>query len=112
MPGSGHHVLAGTFAPDLVLHTDRGVTSVAELVHTARPVLLDLADRADLREAAGDSAHRVDPHTARLDRRLADALPIRPDAQIVWAAATDEPADTAVPSVREALSCWFGAPMD
>ena len=38
--------MIGTFAPDLTLHTDQGTTSVAVLMHTARPVLLDLADRA------------------------------------------------------------------
>jgi hypothetical protein len=110
VPGSGHHALAGTFAPDLVLHTDRGAISVAELVHTARPVLVDLADRADLREAVGDWRHRIDVQTARTDHRAADALLIRPDAQIAWAATADELSDTAVPSLREALSRWFGAP--
>ena len=58
----------GTFAPDLTLGTDRGATSVAALMHAARPVFLDLADRADLRETIGlligrpniaRSAHRV-----------------------------------------------------
>ena len=58
-----HHALTGTFAPDLTLHTDQGTTSVAELMHTARPVLLDLADRADLRETARDWQHRIDIHT-------------------------------------------------
>lgn len=103
MPGAGHHALAGTFAPD--------TTGVAELVNTARPVLVDFADRADLREAAGDWAHRVDLHTAPSDGRPADAALIRPDAQIAWAAGIDEAADTAVPSLREALSHWFGAPV-
>ncbi|MEO3875841.1 hypothetical protein ABGB18_44270 [Nonomuraea sp. B12E4] len=42
MPGTGHHVPAGAFAPDLTLHTDQGITSVAELMHPARPILLDL----------------------------------------------------------------------
>ena len=42
MPGPDQHALAGTFAPNLTLHADRGATSVAELMHTARPVLLDL----------------------------------------------------------------------
>ena len=67
-PGHDHHALIGTFAPDLALHTDRGATSVAELMHGARPVLLDLADRADLRETALDWQHRVDVHTAETDR--------------------------------------------
>ena len=110
MPGPDHHALIGTFAPDLTLHTDQGTTSVAELMHTARPILLDLADRADLRETARDWQHRVDIHTAETDHRPADALLIRPDAHIAWAATIDEPADTAAPALREALSGWFGTP--
>lgn len=110
MPGAGHHPLAGTFAPDLTLHTDQGVTSVAELMLGAQPVLLDLADRPDLREAARDWRHRVDLHTAKTDDRPADALLIRPDGHIAWAATLDEPADTAAPALREALSGWFGTP--
>ena len=107
-PGPDHHALTGTFAPDLALRTDQGTTSVAELMHAARPVLLDLADRADLRETARDWQHRVDIHTAETDHRPADALLIRPDAHIAWAAAIDEPTDTAVLALREALSGWFG----
>ena len=42
--------------------------------------------------------------------RPADALLIRPDAHIAWAATIDEPADTAAPALREALSGWFGTP--
>ena len=106
------HALTGTFAPDLTLHTDQGTTSVAELMHTARPILLDLAGRQDLRETARDWQHRVNIHTAKTDHRPADALLIRPDAHIAWAAATGEPAATAAPALREALSCWFGAPSD
>ena len=111
LPGHDHHALIGTFAPDLTLHTDRGATSVAELMHTARPVLLDLADRADLRETARDWEHRIDIHTAEADHRPADALLIRPDAHIAWAATIDEPTDTAAPALREALSGWFGTPL-
>ena len=112
MPGPSQHALTGTFAPDLTLHTDQGTTSVAELMHTARPILLDLADRPDLRETARDWQHRIDIHTAETDHRPADALLIRPDAHIAWAATTGEPADTAAPALREALSCWFGTPLN
>ena len=91
MPGPSQHALAGTFAPDLTLHTGQGTTSVAELMRPARPILLDLADRPDLRETARDWEHRVDVHTATTDHRPADALLIRPDAHIAWAAATGEP---------------------
>jgi 2-polyprenyl-6-methoxyphenol hydroxylase-like FAD-dependent oxidoreductase len=107
-PDPGDHALTGTFAPDLALQTDRGATSLAELMHAARPVLLDLADRADLRETARDRQPRIDVLTARADERPADALLIRPDAHIAWAAAIDEPTATAAPALRAAISRWFG----
>ena len=88
-----------------------GATSVAELMHTARPVFLDLADRADLCEIAEDWQPRVDIHTAETDHRPADALLIRPDAHIAWAATIDEPTDTAALALREALSDWFSTPL-
>jgi 2-polyprenyl-6-methoxyphenol hydroxylase-like FAD-dependent oxidoreductase len=110
MPGSHLHPLVGTFAPDLTLHTDQGITSVADLLHPARPILLDLADRPELRETARDWGQRVDIHTAKTDDRPADALLIRPDGHIAWAAGLDESADSATPSLREALSAWFGTP--
>jgi 2-polyprenyl-6-methoxyphenol hydroxylase-like FAD-dependent oxidoreductase len=109
-PGHERHALIGTFAPDLPLRNEQGATSVAELMHTARPVLLDLADRADLREVAQQWEHRIDIHTAEADARPADALLIRPDAHIAWATTLDEPGDTAVPALRDALSRWFGTP--
>lgn len=108
MPGTGHHPLAGAFAPDLVLHTDEGTTSVARLMHSARPILLDLAGRPCLREIARDWRHRVDVQTGKTEQRSADALLIRPDAHIAWAAAIDEPDATAAPALRAALSAWFG----
>jgi hypothetical protein len=100
--------LTGTFAPDLTLDTDQGRISVAELMHTARPILLDPADRTDLRETARDRQHRADIHAAETDHRPADALLIRPDAHIAWAAPIHEPTDTAALARRDALSGWFG----
>ena len=111
LPGHDHHALIGTFAPDLTLHTDRGATSVAELMHAARPVLLDVANRSDLRETARDWQHRIDIHTAETDHRPADALLIRPDAHIAWAATIDEPTDTSALALRAALFGWFGTPL-
>ncbi|GGT00265.1 hypothetical protein GCM10010156_67920 [Planobispora rosea] len=110
MPGSHGRPLAGAFAPDLILHTGQGITSVAELMHTARPVPLDLADRPDLRETVRNWHHRVDILTAKTDLRPADALLIRPDGHVVWAAGLDESAGSATPPLREALSVWFGTP--
>jgi len=105
------HALTATFAPDLTLHTGQGTTSVAELMHTARPILLDLADRPDIREAAQAWRDRIDIHIAQTDHRPADILLIRPDAYIAWAVAVDEPTDTAALALREALSSWFGMPV-
>ena len=109
-PNPNDHALTGTFSPNLTLRTDRGPASVAELMHHARPVFLDLADRSDLRLIARDWRHRIDIHSAETDRRPADALLIRPDAHIAWAATEDEPAESAVLSLREALVGWFGPP--
>ncbi|WP_433332360.1 FAD-dependent monooxygenase [Spirillospora sp. CA-294931] len=108
MPHPNGHALTGTFAPDLVLRTEEGTTSVAELLRGARPVLLDLADRPDVRDTARGWRDRVDVRTAATDHRPADALLIRPDAHIAWAATADEPAG---PALRDALAEWFGAPL-
>jgi len=110
--GHEHNALIGTFAPDLALRTDDGPTSVSALMHSARPVFLDLADRADLREIAEDWRPRVDIHAAHTDDRPADALLIRPDAHIAWATSIDEPVDAAASTLRAALSRWFGAPVE
>jgi len=100
MPGSDRHALVGTFAP----------TSVAELSHAARPFLVDLANRKEIRDAVSGWEDRVDVHTAATDDRPADALLIRPDAHIAWAATTDEPTGTAAHTLRQALVHWFGEP--
>jgi 2-polyprenyl-6-methoxyphenol hydroxylase-like FAD-dependent oxidoreductase len=101
----GSHPLAGGFAPNLVLRTDHGTTTVGELVQTVRPVFLDLADRADLRAVAREWSPRVDVVTAVTDSPPADALLIRPDAHIAWAATADDDAT----GLLEALTHWFGA---
>ena len=108
LPGHDQNDLIGGFAPDLALHTDQGIRSVAELMHSGRPIFLDLADRPELCETARDWRHRIDIHTAETDHRPADAVLIRPDAHVAWAAAIDEPTDTAAVALREALSRWFG----
>jgi FAD binding domain len=112
LPGSSPPAPAGTFAPDLPLQGGQGAASVADLMRAARPVLLDLAGRPDPCASASDWQDRIDIRTARTADRPADALLIRPGAYIAWAAATDEPSDTAVPALREPLSRWLGPPRD
>ena len=104
------HTLTGTFAPNLTLRTARGATSVADLTHAARPIFLDLADRHELREIAQQWQHRIDIHAAETQDRPADAVLIRPDAHIAWATTANEPSETAAPTLRNALSTWFGTP--
>ena len=100
------HPLTGTFALDPGLHT-----GIAGITHTARPVLLDLADRADLRDAARGREGRIDIVTADVVDRPADALLIRPDAYIAWAATTGQPGDEDAVALQEALAHWFGEPL-
>jgi 2-polyprenyl-6-methoxyphenol hydroxylase-like FAD-dependent oxidoreductase len=102
------HALTGAFAPDLKLRTESGATSVADLMRAARPVFVDLADRSELRNTARLYLPRIDIHTADADHRPADAMLIRPDAHIAWAASVGEPADTATRGLRDALRYWFG----
>ncbi|HTW01539.1 MAG TPA: FAD-dependent monooxygenase [Streptosporangiaceae bacterium] len=110
-PHPSDHPLTGTFAPNLPLHTEDGdSTSVAELMRSARPVFLDLSGRTDLLQAARPWEGRVNIHSASADNPPADALLVRPDAYIAWAATVGGPVDTDVPTLREALSRWFGAP--
>ena len=91
-PMSDAHPLVGTFATDRALHVDHEDPRFAGVLRKGRPVLLDLADHADLRELAGQWGGRVDVVSATIDERPADALLIRPDARIAWAATVDDPA--------------------
>jgi len=71
------------------------------------------APAAAARDPEGPRLQRADRGTAALagpagpDR---SGQLIRLDAHIAWAAATGEPAGTAVPALRGALSRWFGLP--
>nr|AAK06782.1 putative oxygenase SimA7 [Streptomyces antibioticus] len=108
--GPGDHPLLGLRIPHLELVGDAGKTSTTELLHPARGVLLDLADDAGLRETAAPWADRVDVVTVTVHGAAdapqyepADALLIRPDGHVAWAA----PGPVAL---SEALARSFGAP--
>jgi hypothetical protein len=109
-PMSAAHPLVGTFATDRALRVDHEDPRFAGLLSEGRPVLLDLADHADLRELAGRWGGRVDVVSVGLDDRPADVLLILPDARIAWTATVDEPGD-ALPALREALTTWLGPPL-
>lgn len=118
---SGAHPLAGSYCPDLSLKTAHGPTSVAELSRSGRALLLDLADRGDVREAVRPWADRIEVVTGVAEEpsagagpgrdsdvsrvsaggELADALLVRPDGHVAWAGED-------VGGLREAVRRWFG----
>jgi hypothetical protein len=96
------HPLAGRLMPDLMLDDGR---RVAELLHRARPVLLDLCG-GRVGEAARGWADRVDVVAGAVADFEACALLIRPDGYVAWAADTFEADDEN--RLHAALQRWFG----
>ena len=107
-PTAPAHAMTGKWMPDIALHTAEGPTRIAELLCAARPILLTLADRTGMAEAAEPWSDRVDVITATTAEPPAEAVLIRPDGYVAWAvgAGTLAPAD----GLREALQTWFGSP--
>jgi 2-polyprenyl-6-methoxyphenol hydroxylase-like FAD-dependent oxidoreductase len=102
------HPLVGKLAPDLALETRHGRTRVAELMHAAQGVLLDLtADSAIAEATAPDQAGLVTVITARCltEPAPAAAMLIRPDGRVAWATGpgTPDPAG----AMNTALRTWF-----
>ncbi|MEX3107095.1 MULTISPECIES: FAD-dependent monooxygenase [unclassified Streptomyces] len=101
----GDHPLVGGSAPDLELSDG---TRLADHLHTARGLLLDLADDPKLRARAEGYADRVTVLTATCaDRPALAALLVRPDGFTAWAADT---APEGGEPVEAALERWFGTP--
>lgn len=108
--GPGDHPLVGRRMPDAEIGPAEGPSRIYPLLRGARGILLDFSDDAGLRGAAAGWADRVDIVTAKVlvsgaDEPFAatDAVLLRPDGHVAWAA----PGRTALP---EALRRWFGAP--
>lgn len=95
------HPMSGYLVPELTLDDGR---RVAEMLHRARPVLLDLGGGAA--EVARGWTQRVDVVTGRLTGGP-DAMLIRPDGYVAWA--TDEFATGGDRNLAVALERWFGA---
>ena len=109
--GEGHALL-GRRMPDLDLATAYGPVRVFELLHDARPVLLNLgrpgemdfdpwADRVQLIDASYEGEWEL-PVLGVIDAPV--AVLIRPDGYVAWVGkGTDE-------GLPEALTTWFGLP--
>ena len=109
--GEGHPLL-GRRMPDLDLVTADGPLRVFELLHDAKPVLLNLgepggfdiapwADRVQLIDAEYDGAWEL-PVLGAVTAPT--AVLIRPDGYVAWVG------DRTELGLPEALSTWFGAP--
>ncbi|MGZ4729272.1 MAG: aromatic-ring hydroxylase C-terminal domain-containing protein, partial [Acidimicrobiales bacterium] len=107
--GEGHPLL-GRRMPDLDLGTADGPTRVYELLHDARPVLLNLGEPGDFDITPWTGrVHVVDasyegrwelPVVGEVD--APSAVLIRPDGHVAWTGALTDP------ELPSALSRWFG----
>jgi 2-polyprenyl-6-methoxyphenol hydroxylase-like FAD-dependent oxidoreductase len=95
------HRLSGLMVPDLVLDDGR---RVAELLHDARPVLLD-ATGGEASAAAAEWSERVDSVMGAMADSPA-AILIRPDGYVAWAADAFTLDDAAM--LQASLARWFG----
>jgi 2-polyprenyl-6-methoxyphenol hydroxylase-like FAD-dependent oxidoreductase len=103
------HAMAGTWMPDLALHTGNGQARMAELLRPGRAVLLVFAAHTGLAGAAKDWSDRIDVVTATTSEPPADAVLIRPDGYVAWAAGSGTPGSA--DGLRHALRAWFGDPV-
>lgn len=98
-PVGDSHPLSGHLAPEMVLDDGR---RVAELLHDARPVLID-ASGGPFAAIASGWADRVDVVAASImDSAVAGVL-VRPDGYVAWATDSAEG-----PGLAAALERWFG----
>jgi 3-(3-hydroxy-phenyl)propionate hydroxylase len=114
-PMPGTHPLLGRRVPDADISTRGETKRIFDLLHGARPVLLDMSSTADLAGAAAGWTDRIDIVTTDCTAQPWDvpnvgtiptpaALLIRPDGHVAWS--SDRDPDLA--ALREALNTWCG----
>jgi FAD binding domain len=110
--GEGHPLL-GRRMPDLDLETSDGSRRLFEMLHRARPLLLNLGEPADV-EITGwaDRVQRIDAgYSGEWELPVLgpvsapSAALVRPDGYVAW---VGQGSDV---GLSEALSYWFGPPM-
>jgi len=109
--GEGHPLL-GRRMPDLDLATANGSTRVFELLHDARPLLLDFGELGALSRIAAPWVDRVGIVEAKCrgawELPMIGAVPaptavlVRPDGYVAWVG------DGSSAGLADALAFWFG----
>jgi hypothetical protein len=104
------HPLLGKLAPDLQLETRHGRTRVAEFMHPANGVLLDITTDSAVAGPASDWPGQLTVITARCLTKPAPAaaLLIRPDGYIAWVTGPGTPDPAA--GLSQALHTWPSPP--
>jgi hypothetical protein len=107
----GGHPLVGRRMPDLDLGTAQGTLRVFSLLHTARPVLLNLGAGELNIDSWSDRVQRIDAtYTGSWDLPGLATIPapkavlIRPDGYVAWVG------DETHAGLQNALTTWFGPP--
>ncbi|MDI3422588.1 FAD-dependent monooxygenase [Streptomyces luteolus] len=101
---TGHPLLGLRLAPGLQLRPTSSQTPrrVAELLHTARGVLIATGDTATTEKTAADWSDRVDIVTGTwTEQDGPEAVLLRPDGHVAWAAPDGG-------DLQAALTRWFG----
>jgi 3-(3-hydroxy-phenyl)propionate hydroxylase len=106
----GGHPLVGRRMPDLDLRTAAGPTRVFELMHDARPLLVNLSGHGgfDISPWGGrvrsiDATHDGTWELPVIGEVTApEAVLVRPDGHVAWVGRTTDP------TLPGALSTWFG----
>jgi 3-(3-hydroxy-phenyl)propionate hydroxylase len=108
----GDHPLVGRRMPDLDLDTANGTVRVYSLLHSARPVLLNLGERSSVEITSwADRVQLIEAeYTGTWDLPAIGSVTapatvlVRPDGHVAWVG------DRAQSGLAEALITWLGPP--
>jgi 3-(3-hydroxy-phenyl)propionate hydroxylase len=108
----GDHPLVGRWMPDLDLDTANGTVRVYSLLHSARPVLLNLGERSSVEITSwADRVQLIEAeYTGTWDLPAIGSVTapatvlVRPDGYVAWVG------ERAQSGLADALITWFGPP--